>query len=433
MEAAAVGGVTCRGVARPQRHSTPPPPLPPRASAPLPLPLLAEALRSHDWSLEYAAAAGLALLAAAYWNGTRVNEGIAAAVAGALFDALSAQFLGVGIGADEAPTAGGGAKAATGLWLKEAPHAWSAWSSGRRHVWGALAELRLKPRQDVLGGVLATYAPQLVGAAPQSGDQLVLELPLRGTGGGADGAPAGFPNSDGFVLAIRPAVAKAGASVPGDVARFAGKVASGASLGIAAGLEAAVEHRDIAEAVLALPLRSAAGGRPLGASLLAEGSPTAAALRLLHVTDAPQLAGAAGGSAHAITTARMSTRVLRLVLDLPPNVDAPGSGAAAGVVGAWVAAACDLADGLASLRLTKAAAQRVAEAREEVARDRARRAAEEEAARKRAARAEAERAEKAKADAKLAALPREERRKAEIEERKRAMERQMPKMKMKRM
>lgn len=395
-------------------------------------------LRGRDWSLELGALAAAVVVVGVYLHGRSANAGIARAVGSRLAPVLRAQFAAVGaVGPDGAPRSAGGEDAGPLEWAQLSDASFSTWATGRRGVYGACAELHLLPRQDALGALLGVASPQLasalgggggaVGAACDRSDTLVLELPLR-------------PGGDGFVLAVVRARERRGAmEAHGDLRRVAPKVATGASFGLggALGLEVLCEHRDIGEELARLPLPSvpaaAFGGagvpRTLAGLLSDASGPVGGALRVLHVTD---LAGMAG-----VPTAAMSPRVLRLVLDVPradrEGERAGGTAGAPSAVGAWAAAACDLADGLAGMRLGKAAAGKVAEGRGAMAKEREREAAAEGEAKRRAAKEEAERAAAKARAAAVAGMDRESRRKLEVEERRKQLEASMPKARMKRM
>lgn len=393
--------------------------------------LHAEILRAHDWTIELIVLLVLVGVAVAYVQGSAANGRIADAVGSRIDAALSAQFSAVGIRAGEEGSA------TTGQWKVLGPSEREIYASGRANAFGALVTLRLKPRQDVLGGLLASAVPSLGaavsgGVAPPISDQVTIEVPLRGSGGGSPTAAAGGSesstfSSDGFVLAVlRTRERKALLETAGDVRQYGTKELPGGkqgtpTAGLSTELEVITEHSEILQALREVRL----GGTSL-AGLLAEGTPTAKALVSLHITDAPSRGGFA--------TAPMSRRALRVVVDVPREETAPAQATAGpSVVETWVTAACELADRLAAFRLPGSAKERVREARareaeKEVAA--ARRKAEEDRRRAVEEKEAAARAERLKA---IEALPRDQRRKAEIEERKKAMDAAMPKMRVKKM
>ena len=132
----------------------------------------------------------LAYFAFNYFLGRRRNSRLAGEVAEALRPLLESQFSHVGAGpvpksvGDGAAAPSRGGEAAPQLLLRESPHEFVLWASGRRNLGeapaagsGALLRLRLRPRQDAVSTVLAV--------AEGLPDQLEVTLPLpRGDGAG---------------------------------------------------------------------------------------------------------------------------------------------------------------------------------------------------------------------------------------------------------
>ena len=132
----------------------------------------------------------LAYFAFNYFLGRRRNSRLAGEVAEALRPLLESQFSHVGAGpvpksvGDGAAAPSRSGKAAPQLLLRESPHEFVLWASGRRNLGeapaagsGALLRLRLRPRQDAVSTVLAV--------AEGLPDQLEVTLPLpHGDGAG---------------------------------------------------------------------------------------------------------------------------------------------------------------------------------------------------------------------------------------------------------